>query len=353
MKKRHGVKLVMVDYPQLLNSRDYADQGRQLETSNISTNLKAMAKELDVPVLVLSQLSRAPESRDKQGKPRISDLRDSGAIEQDADVVLLLWRPAYYADKFAGKLPEDETLAKVDVGKNRNGAVGVADLTFESEFTQFTDRAYAVDSGMPEEQGEAIGAADLLSPVKRLGRNAALGDPRPAVHEAEALGASAFHEDRGDWMKSRLKAYFADTLDVAKSDVALDHHGVSHQDFALVVARHVEAVGPVFRHADVSAEFKRESIPAYALRRNHHPVHRHRLYRHVGRAELREHAFQRIVFVAAAFDACDAVGRIFRFSHADLAVLADVVHLGRKSGLDCKHADICVFGDADRSVRDR
>lgn len=151
MKKRYGIKLIMVDYLQLLNSRDYADQGRQLETSNISANLKAMAKELDVPVLVLSQLSRAPESRDKQGKPRISDLRDSGAIEQDADVVMLLWRPAYYADKFAGKTPEDDTLAKVDIGKNRNGAVGVADLTFESEFTQFTDRAYTPEAGMEDD----------------------------------------------------------------------------------------------------------------------------------------------------------------------------------------------------------
>ena len=141
MKKKYDIKLIMIDYLQLLNSREYSDQGRQLETSHISSNIKAMAKELDVPVLVLSQLSRAPENRDKSGKPRISDLRDSGAIEQDADVVMLLWRPSYYADKFADKGLEDETLAKIDVGKNRNGPVGVADLTFESEFTQFSDRA--------------------------------------------------------------------------------------------------------------------------------------------------------------------------------------------------------------------
>jgi replicative DNA helicase len=142
MKKRYGIRFLMIDYLQLLNSREYFNQGRQLETSHISANIKAMAKELEIPVLVLSQLSRAPETRDKSGKPRISDLRDSGAIEQDADVVMLLWRPIYYADKFAGKELEDETLAKIDIGKNRNGAQGVADLTFESEFTQFTDRAY-------------------------------------------------------------------------------------------------------------------------------------------------------------------------------------------------------------------
>ena len=142
MKKKHGIKLIMIDYLQLLNSREYAGQGRQLETVNISANIKAMAKELDVPVIVLSQLSRAPENRDKEGTPRISDLRDSGAIEQDADVVMLLWRPSYYANKLkdtAGQTPVDDTIAKVDIGKNRNGATGVAELTFENEFTQFSD----------------------------------------------------------------------------------------------------------------------------------------------------------------------------------------------------------------------
>ena len=142
MKKKHGIRLIMIDYLQLLNSREYAGQGRQLETVNISANIKAMAKELDVPVIVLSQLSRAPENRDKEGTPRISDLRDSGAIEQDADVVMLLWRPSYYANKLkdtAGQTPVDDTIAKVDIGKNRNGATGVAELTFESEFTQFSD----------------------------------------------------------------------------------------------------------------------------------------------------------------------------------------------------------------------
>ncbi len=143
MKKKFGIGLLMIDYLQLLNSREYASQGRQLETSSISSNIKAMAKELNIPVLVLSQLSRAPEMREKDGHPRISDLRDSGSIEQDADVVMLLWRPSYYernksaADKDASG--EAENAAKLDIGKNRNGAVGVAHLTFEAEFTQFTD----------------------------------------------------------------------------------------------------------------------------------------------------------------------------------------------------------------------
>lgn len=138
MYKKHGIQLIVIDYLQLLNCKERAAQGRQLETSAISANLKGMAKELKVPVLVLSQLSRAPEQRDKTGKPKLSDLRDSGAIEQDADVVLMLRRPKKYPDD-----PEcdDETLAIVDVAKHRNGPTGEVRLNFEEKFTRFRDRA--------------------------------------------------------------------------------------------------------------------------------------------------------------------------------------------------------------------
>jgi replicative DNA helicase len=160
MKKQHGIGLIMVDYLQLLNCREYAKQGRQLETSAISSQLKSMAKELNVPVLVLSQLSRAPDQRvgDKTGKPRLSDLRDSGAIEQDADVVLLLRRPCKYpGDKDA----EDRQLAIVDVAKHRNGPTGEVRLNFDEKFTRFSDRAD--DSGgdgdmaVPEDGSDAAG----------------------------------------------------------------------------------------------------------------------------------------------------------------------------------------------------
>ncbi len=160
MKKQHGIGLIMIDYLQLLNCREYAKQGRQLETSAISSQIKSMAKELNVPVLVLSQLSRAPEQRvgDKTGKPRLSDLRDSGAIEQDADVVLLLRRPSKYpGDKEA----EDRLLAIVDVAKHRNGPTGEVRLNFDDKFTRFSDRAD--DSGgdgdmaVPEDGSDAAG----------------------------------------------------------------------------------------------------------------------------------------------------------------------------------------------------
>lgn len=148
LKKRYGIDLIVIDYLQLLHSREYARQGRQIEVAYISGQLKAMAKELHVPVLVLSQLSRAPEQRDKQGKPKLSDLRDSGAIEQDADVVCMLRRPCKYDDD---EYKEDLTLAIVDVAKQRNGPTGEVHLNFDDKYTRFTDRARGVDG--PEQDG--------------------------------------------------------------------------------------------------------------------------------------------------------------------------------------------------------
>jgi replicative DNA helicase len=125
----------------------------------ISQQIKAMAKELRVPVIVLSQLSRANEQRgDKFEKPKLSDLRDSGAIEQDADVVLLLRRPSRNS-----KDPEaqDLTLAYVDVAKNRNGETGEVKMSFLREFTRFVDREPEhtgtesfESSELPPDQGE-------------------------------------------------------------------------------------------------------------------------------------------------------------------------------------------------------
>ena len=144
MKKRYGIRLIMIDYLQLLNCRDAASEGRQLETTRISAGIKAMAKELNIPVIVLSQLSRQTEQRDKEGKPRLSDLRDSGSIEQDADVVMLLRRPCKYPGSHESDIKD---LAVVDIAKNRNGAVGEVRLTFIDNLTQFMDR---IDAGSDE-----------------------------------------------------------------------------------------------------------------------------------------------------------------------------------------------------------
>jgi len=156
MKKKYGVELIVIDYLQLLNCREYARQGRQLETAAISSNLKAMAKELDLPVLVLSQLSRAPEQRSGgDGRPKLSDLRDSGSIEQDADVVLMLRRPCKYP---GSERSDDETLAFVDVAKQRNGPTGEIELNFEESYTRFRDRGHGVDgyAGGPQAEIDEV-----------------------------------------------------------------------------------------------------------------------------------------------------------------------------------------------------
>jgi len=145
LKRKYDVELIIVDYLQLLHYPERAREGRQLETAAISSALKAMAKELNVPVLCLSQLSRAPEQRDKtSGVPRLSDLRDSGAIEQDADVVFLLRRPRMYADD---PDHDDERLAVLDLAKQRNGPTGEIRLNFEADCTLFEDRVEAPAGG--------------------------------------------------------------------------------------------------------------------------------------------------------------------------------------------------------------
>ena len=146
MKKKYGIELIVIDYLQMLHASEYASQGKQIETAHVSGNLKAMAKELRVPVLVLSQLNRAPDQRDKSGVPKLSDLRDSGAIEQDADAVWMLRRPCKYPDD---NEYNDSTLAIVDVAKNRNGPTGEVRLNFEDEYTRFRDREHGVDGVAP------------------------------------------------------------------------------------------------------------------------------------------------------------------------------------------------------------
>ncbi len=136
LKKKHDIGLIVIDYLQMMNYSKFAREGRQREVAGISGALKAMAKELNVPVLVLSQLSRAPETRD--GRPKLSDLRDSGSIEQDADVVGLLRRPIRSAEEDSN---EDPTLAILEFAKQRNGPTGDVRLTFVSEITRFENRA--------------------------------------------------------------------------------------------------------------------------------------------------------------------------------------------------------------------
>ena len=133
LKSEHGLHLLIIDYLQLMQGRGRFEN-RNLELASISRSLKGLAKELDVPVIALSQLSRAPESRSEH-RPQLSDLRESGALEQDADVVLFIYREDVYDHK-----AENENTAEVIIGKQRNGPTGTVRLAFLKEITRFENQ---------------------------------------------------------------------------------------------------------------------------------------------------------------------------------------------------------------------
>ncbi len=150
IKRIHGLDMIVVDYIQLMKgSLNYKD-GRVQEVSEITQGLKALAKELSVPVLALSQLSRQVEQRDNK-KPQLSDLRESGSIEQDADVVMFVYRESYYLEnkeprpatvehaEWQAKMNEVSNLAELIIGKQRHGPTGNVMLEFEAMFTKFKD----------------------------------------------------------------------------------------------------------------------------------------------------------------------------------------------------------------------
>ena len=144
LKNEHGLDLVVVDYLQLLQGSKRTDN-RQQEVSEISRSLKQMARELECPVIALSQLSRSVESRHDK-RPMMSDLRESGSIEQDADIVSFLYRSDYYrsedADENEVQEPSDVSTVEVIVAKNRNGQTGTAELAFMKRYNRFVSKSY-------------------------------------------------------------------------------------------------------------------------------------------------------------------------------------------------------------------
>ena len=137
--REHGVKMIMIDYLQLMNANGMRFSSRQEEVSTISRSLKGLAKELDIPIIALSQLNRGVESREGlEGKrPQLSDLRESGAIEQDADMVLFVHRPEYYHIYQDDNGRDLHGMAQIIIAKHRKGATGDVLLTFRGEFTRF------------------------------------------------------------------------------------------------------------------------------------------------------------------------------------------------------------------------
>jgi replicative DNA helicase len=140
LKAEHGLDLLIIDYIQLMQGRGRFES-RQQELASISRSLKGLAKELHVPIVALSQLSRAPETRSDH-RPQLSDLRESGALEQDADLVMFIFREEQYRDAEGQPNQEAEGIAEIIVGKQRNGPTGTVKLAFIKEHTRFENLAH-------------------------------------------------------------------------------------------------------------------------------------------------------------------------------------------------------------------
>jgi replicative DNA helicase len=139
LKQQFDIQMVYVDYLQLMTTGGDNRGNREQEISNISRSLKSLAKELNIPVLALSQLSRSVESRPGSKKPILSDLRESGAIEQDADMVIFIYRPEYYGLTEDGENNNTQGLAVINIAKHRNGKLGDVNLKFVGQFARFED----------------------------------------------------------------------------------------------------------------------------------------------------------------------------------------------------------------------
>jgi replicative DNA helicase len=130
LKKKHNISLLIIDYLQLMQSKK-STESRQLEISDISRSLKALAKDLDIPVVAISQLNRKVEDRPNK-RPILADLRESGAIEQDADLIAFIYREELY-----NRTEENKGKAELNVAKHRNGPTGMVPLTFREQYTKF------------------------------------------------------------------------------------------------------------------------------------------------------------------------------------------------------------------------
>jgi replicative DNA helicase len=162
LKRQRGLDVLVVDYIQLLSGSARKNDGRVQEITEITTGLKALAKELNVPVVALSQLSRQVESRDDK-RPQLSDLRESGSIEQDADVVMFVFREEYYLKnkepragteehiKWQSEMEQVHGVAEVIIGKQRHGPTGTVPVQFDAEVTRFSSLTREYRRGPQEE----------------------------------------------------------------------------------------------------------------------------------------------------------------------------------------------------------
>jgi replicative DNA helicase len=186
MYLRHKIKLIIVDYLQLMSGPG-AEESRQVEVANISRSLKALARELKVPVLAVAQLRRPAANQPRDAAPQISDLRESGAIEQDADVVLLLDRAStrMKPDEHSQEYIDARGKAELIIGKQRNGPTGIVHLTWRWSYTKFASASGSGDGAPPPHE------ADEPPPEANLPPRGAMPERRPAAvqHNFEQIGS--------------------------------------------------------------------------------------------------------------------------------------------------------------------
>ena len=186
---QHGVKIIMVDYLQLMTANSGGKGGnREQEISTISRSLKAIAKELNVPIIALSQLSRSVENRPDK-RPQLSDLRESGAIEQDADIVSFIYRPEYYKfTEWPDGTPSNNQ-AELIIAKHRNGAVTDVRLSFHSQYAKFGDLGtFENYPSFGISQQEQNGFENIKTTI----------DPSAAFNMSNNISGSAMNDDEDD-----------------------------------------------------------------------------------------------------------------------------------------------------------
>lgn len=212
MVAQHGVRCLMIDYLQLMSAPGAARESRQVEVSAISRGVKALARELNVPVICLSQLNRASESREGN-RPRMSDLRESGSIEQDADVIMLLHREDYYHvqdEQWKAENPDKIGVAEVIVAKQRNGPTGVVKLVWDNRVTRFRnfdahardDVSHAADFAPPPPSRGPAGSSSQSPPWAEPKGGGFEGDnpfdpPRTSFAPGKKSGPISNHRDGG------------------------------------------------------------------------------------------------------------------------------------------------------------
>lgn len=187
--REHGVKIIIIDYLQLMNASGMSYNSRQEEVSTISRSLKGLAKELNIPIIALSQLNRSVETRDgNEGKrPQLSDLRESGAIEQDADMVCFIHRPEYYKLYTAEDGTDLRGLAEIIIAKHRNGAVDTIKLRFLGQYTRFQNPEDDMINTSGDLEGVSFGSK-MNAPIG----NPSFLPPPPEVNDIPFKGNTAF-----------------------------------------------------------------------------------------------------------------------------------------------------------------